>query len=414
MFPSLFQDAPEFTTRKNTPFTPSKVTWNELYSTLPKQIFRKSTAKGLSYVARDVTLAVLLYNLGWRIDSITNAIAICLNASSMQIRMIKGILCMVYINVQGILLTSWWCLAHEASHGTLSPSTLVNDVVGYTLHTFLLVPYFSWKSSHLLHHQSTVSVERDENYVPPTRSHFGLPPEKIANATDYHDIFEETPVYTFFRIIAMQVLGLACYLFFNHKGSPRYPQGTNHFNPYSALFKPHERFGVIMSDIGLMVMVLTLYHWEKQVGFGQFLRLYFLPYMLTNHWIVMLTYLQHTDPTIPFYRQSEWSFVRGALATVDRPFLGWLGRVFFHNVSHNHISHHLFSSVPFYNQPIATECVKKVLKEDYNYDSTGAFRALFRNFTECQFIEEEGDIIFYKNREGLAHRVVAETYPESI
>lgn len=51
----------------------------------------------------------------------------------------------------------------------------------------------------------------------------------------------------------------------------------------------------------------------------------------------MLTYLQHTDPTIPYYRQSQWTFVRGALAAVDRPFLGWVGRVFFHNVSHNHV-----------------------------------------------------------------------------
>lgn len=30
--------------------------------------------------------------------------------------------------------------------------------------------------------------------------------------------------------------------------------------------------------------------------------------------------------------QSQWTFVRGALATVDRPLFGWVGRFFLHNV----------------------------------------------------------------------------------
>lgn len=54
---------------------------------------------------------------------------------------------------------------------------------------------------------------------------------------------------------------------------------------------------------------------------------------------VMLTYLHHTDPTIPHYRRGQWSFIRGALATVDRPLLGWMGRFFLHNASHDHMAH---------------------------------------------------------------------------
>ena len=46
----------------------------------------------------------------------------------------------------------------------------------------------------------------------------------------------------------------------------------------------------------------------------------------------MLTYLHHSDPTIPHYRAGAWSWVRGAAATVDRPLLGWAGRFFLHNV----------------------------------------------------------------------------------
>ncbi|KAJ7192179.1 hypothetical protein GGX14DRAFT_331598, partial [Mycena pura] len=50
---------------------------------------------------------------------------------------------------------------------------------------------------------------------------------------------------------------------------------------------------------------------------------------------------------IECYRAGKWTWLRGALATVDRPILGWVGRVYFHNVSHDHIGHHIFTSVPF-------------------------------------------------------------------
>ena len=100
----------------------------------------------------------------------------------------------------------------------------------------------------------------------------------------------------------------------------------------------------------------------------------------------MLTFLHHSDPALPHYRGKAWSFVRGAVATVDRPLLGWMGRFFLHNVSHDHVAHHLFSNIPFCessspfchilsssatdNQPYVTEAIKTVLKDDYNYDST--------------------------------------------
>ncbi|EED80443.1 predicted protein [Postia placenta Mad-698-R] len=111
----------------------------------------------------------------------------------------------------------------------------------------------------------------------------------------------------------------------------------------------------------------------------------------------MLTYLHHSDPTIPHYRKEEWSWVRGAAATVDRPLLGWAGRFFLHN--------HSRSSD---NQPEITKCVRSVLKEHYNYDSTNTFFALYRSFTECVFIEEDGAIVFYKDKHGHSQRDVAE------
>ncbi|PPQ67237.1 hypothetical protein CVT24_011556 [Panaeolus cyanescens] len=121
----------------------------------------------------------------------------------------------------------------------------------------------------------------------------------------------------------------------------------------------------------------------------------------------MFTFMHHSDPTIPHYRDDAWSYVRGAAATVDRPLLGWMGQFFLHNISHDHVAHHFFSGAPFFNGPKITEALKTVLKDDYNYDSTPTLYAFYRSFTQCIFVEDEGDIVFYKNKTGVAARRVA-------
>ncbi|KAF9482833.1 delta-12 fatty acid desaturase [Pholiota conissans] len=404
---SLFYDGPEYIKRMNTPFKPTNVTLAEVHAVIPKHLHQKSTLKALAYAARDITCAVIVYKLGWMIDSFANSLVNNYGVSSTVGSLVKWGLWALYWHWQGVILAGWWCLAHEAGHGSLSNYSWVNHFVGYTMHTFILVPYYAWRSSHHAHHKATMSIERDENFVPRTRSDYNLPPENIARIADYHDIFEETPIYTLGRMLFMQALGWQYYLFTNAMGSPMYPPGTNHFSPSSPLFKPHERNGIIASNIGLTVMSSILYLWTREVGLSNFLKLYFVPYILANHWIVMLTYLHHTDPTIAHFRNKQWSFLRGAVSTVDRPLLGWAGRFFLHNVSHDHVAHHLFSSIPFYNQPQVTEAIKKVLKDDHNYDSTNTFRALYRTFTQCCFIEDDGDIVFYKNKDGKVSRVIA-------
>ncbi|KAJ7581901.1 delta-12 fatty acid desaturase [Mycena floridula] len=406
---SLFRDGPEFQHRKETPFTPTNVTLSDLHSVVPKELHQKDTLKASLYVIRDITFAVIVYKLGALITPFTQSLLQTYDLPSGAYFAIKWSLWGLYWLCQGIILAGWWCLAHEAGHGTLSPYGWFNDAVGFSMHTFLLVPYYAWRSSHQAHHKATNSLEREQHFVPRTRSDYGLPSESTAIPADYHEIFEETPIYTLARMLFMQALGWQCYLCTNILGSPKYPKGTNHFFPSSPLFKPHERRGIIASNIGLSIMTCILYLWTKKVGIVMFLKLYFVPYLLANHWIVMITYLQHSGPTIALYRRNQWSFLRGALSTVDRPLLGWAGRFFLHNASHDHISHHLFSSIPFYNQPKVTECIKTVLKEDYNYDSTNTFRALYRTFTECCFIEDDGDIVFCKNREGKAARVLADS-----
>ncbi|KAI0320401.1 delta-12 fatty acid desaturase [Amylostereum chailletii] len=406
MLSTLLVDSEEYQKRVKTDFSPPKVTLAEIHAAVPKYLFHKSTKKAFFYTIRTSLCSVVFYQLAMRIDPFACRLQ-HLGLPRLLSFSLRAILWATYCWWQGIAFAGLWCLGHEAGHGTLSNHDWVNHCLGYLLHTFLMVPYFSWRATHHAHHKAVGSIERDENYVPPTRSDYALPPASKAHAQDYHAVFEETPAYTLGRMLLMQLLGWQTYLLCNTLGSRMYPAGTNHFSPNSPLFKPEQRRGVVLSNIGLSIMACLLHHYARAVGPAHFALIYLVPYLLANHWIVMLTFLHHSDPTIPHYRTPQWSFLRGALATVDRPLLGWAGRFFLHNVSHDHIAHHLFSSIPFYNQPRVTEIIRPILGEDYNYDSTNTFRALYRAFTQCCFVEEEEAIAFYRNRRGEAARRVA-------
>lgn len=56
---------------------------------------------------------------------------------------------------------------------------------------------------------------------------------------------------------------------------------------------------------------------------------------------------------------------------------------------------------------MAHEAILPLLGSAYNFDSTGILRALWRSFTHCLFVEDEGNIVFFKDTAGNAHRVVS-------
>ncbi|KAH8083325.1 fatty acid desaturase-domain-containing protein [Cristinia sonorae] len=435
----MFSNSPEYEARLRKPFSPPKVTLKQLHDAVPKDLLRKDPLRSTGFIARDVVFCAALFICANYIEPAAHTgfggwIHI---SAPWQIQLLKTLLWLSYWWWQGLVFTSFFCIAHELGHGTLYDSWYANNILGFSIHSFILVPFFAWKASHNAHHKAVGSIERDENYLPYLRSDFKLPPQERARRADYAEVFEETPLMTLGRLLVMQSCGWWLYLGCNAMGNKMlYPEGTNLLSPYSPVFKKEQRWGIFISDVALLVMGSVLVSYAVKYGWLSLIAYYFIPYMLCNHWfvpslclfsidlaliiptdvlshtrIVMCTFLHHSDPTLPHYRNKEWSFLRGAVATVDRPILGWIGRFFFHNVSHDHVAHHLFSHAPFYNQPQITDAIKSILGEDYNYDSTNSFYALYRSFTECVFIEDEGDIVFYKNADGVAMRDVAKEGP---
>ncbi|EKM52311.1 uncharacterized protein PHACADRAFT_211585 [Phanerochaete carnosa HHB-10118-sp] len=399
---SLLSDGPEYTARQHAAFTPPDVQLSDLRRAIPKDAFRRSTLKALWGMGPVFLLTVVMSYAGLYIDWFVA----CLGWSAIPTRLLKWTLWTLYWNIQGVAWAGLWSIGHEAGHNNVSQNKWVNHGVGMACHSFLFLPYFSWRITHLRHHKTAGSMELEEVYVPHVRSYYKLPPPQEASQNDYKEVFEELPIFLLVRFCAMQFLGLHTYLTLNTMGSQRYPEGSNHWNPYSGLFTKEEYTYVSASNAGLVATVLLLRLLASHTSTSFVFKYYFIPFLISNHWIMAMTFLQHSDPTVPFYRGKSWTRTRGALSTIDRPFFGWVGVVFFLGVNHHHTTHHLFANIPFYNLPMAHEAIRPLLGDAYNYDSTPILRALWRSFTQCLFVEEEGDVLFFKNSEGVAKRQV--------
>ena len=150
---------------------------------------------------------------------------------------------------------------------------------------------------------------------------------------------------------------------------------------------------IVMSDIGVFIWAAavgaSIYHF----GFSTTFRVYLAPYLWVNHWLILITFLQHTDPLLPHYRASEFTFPRGALSTLDRsllgdlgPIMGWLGAFATHGISETHVLHHVCSKIPHYHAWEATDALRRTT-EAAGLNLRGAaagWGEVYRVFKECK------------------------------
>ena len=342
---------------------------------VPEELFRRSALTSFWHLARSLALAALLFAAATRIATVPSAAA-------------RAALWAAYWVAQGTVLTGVWVIAHECGHQSFSDSKLLNDSVGWVLHSALLVPYHSWRISHANHHSNTCSMEHDEVFVPSTLS-------------EYSEMVMDTPLFNALDITKMLVFGWPFYLAANFAGPAKYRGKANsHFNPAGALFEPHQFTDVLSSDLGFFGALGLLALACREFGVADVACFYFVPYLVVNLYLVLITYLQHTDSNVPHYRESEFTFMRGALSTTDRSF-GWVIDDLLHHIADTHVCHHLFSTMPFYNAVRATAYLRAALGPHYLRDHTPIAQALWRSWRNARFVDDKGDILFMKGADAL-------------
>jgi omega-6 fatty acid desaturase (delta-12 desaturase) len=349
-----------------------RLTVDFLRNSVPKELFQRSALRSLGHVALDLLTIAAFGFAAAHIQLVPSAAA-------------RAALWALYWFAQGSVMTGVWVLAHECGHQSFSESKALNDSVGWLLHSALLVPYHSWRISHSNHHANTCSMEHDEVFVPSTRAEFG------ASAVS------ESPVVHALDIAKMLLFGWPAYLVANFAGPAKYAGKPNsHFLPGSALFSAENARDVLVSALGFALALGGVALAAREFGAQQVAAYYGVPYLVVNMFLVLITYLQHTDDYVPHYRAGEWTYLRGALSTVDRSF-GWLMDHTLHHISDTHVVHHLFSQMPFYHAVEATRHVKRALGKYYLRDDTPIPAALFRSWAAARFVEDEGKVLFMKS-----------------
>ncbi|KAJ6643919.1 Omega-6 fatty acid desaturase, endoplasmic reticulum isozyme 2 [Pseudolycoriella hygida] len=361
------------------PFSPPQFTLTELRNAVPAHCFERNTLKSFGYLIFDLLLVTSLFCCAYFVFE-QRSLPLCCQFFGY----------LTYWFLQGSVLLGIWVIGHECGHSAFSESDLVNDTVGFIVHSALLTPYYSFKFSHRKHHSNTGSCENDMLFVPFTEDDV---------VSTWSETLQDSPWYHAYQLGVMVLFGwMPLYLGRIVWGPKKYKNKPKcHFNPKAAFFLPKERQSIVLSDVGFVATVVIIGYFICTCGFPIVLRLYIVPYAVMNAYLLIVTYLHHTDIYVPHFREGEWSWLRGTLCTVDRSY-GKFFDVVFHHLNDTHVCHHIFSKMPFYHCVEATEALKPILGDYYLKDTTPFYLALWRVVTHCQYVQNDGTVVFHKRK----------------
>jgi len=293
---------------------------------------------------------------------------------------------LIYGAVTGTIAMGCWVLAHECGHNAFHPNRTVERWVGFSLHSLLLVPYYSWARSHAVHHAHCNHLEGGETHVPPRDDSLS------GKATEALKHKLGRPLYGCVSLLSHLLLGWPLYLFVGATGGEDYGRPTSHFwngerfwRGQRALFPASFRGWMVHSNIGIAVVLVLLVIAAVFTSPARVLCVYGLPYLVVNAWLVTYTWLQHTDLSIPHFSTDQWSWEKGALQTVDRPY-GPVLNLLHHGIGSTHVCHHVNSRIPHYNAWRGRELLKRAFPDVVRYDPTPIHKALWRVATRCRAV----------------------------
>ena len=256
----------------------------DILQAIPKHCYERSLIRSLGYVVRDITMMVLISYVGHSFIPLVD-----IENHETLSTVVRGSLWMVQSYLIGLFGFGLWILAHECGHGAFSDYQNLNDLIGWVIHSYLMVPYFSWKFSHAKHHKATGHLTKDMVFIPYTKEEY-LEKNKVEKVSE---LVEESPIYSLLVLIFQQLGGLQLYLANNATGQV-YPgvswYARSHYSPISPVFDKNQYWFIVLSDIGIISTLTVVYQWYKNFGLFNMMINWFVPWLWVNHWLVFVTF----------------------------------------------------------------------------------------------------------------------------
>ncbi|NJK40348.1 MAG: fatty acid desaturase [Acaryochloridaceae cyanobacterium SU_2_1] len=331
---------------KDLPFT-----LQDIKSAIPPDCFEPSLWRSIAYFCLDIGIIAGLYGIAHQINA--------------------WWFWPIFWVAQGTMFWALFVVGHDCGHRSFAKQRWVNDLFGHLSHTPILVPFHGWRISHRTHHANTGNLQTDESWYPPTESEYRSMPQEVRFVRYYLTLFAY-PIYLFMRSPG-------------RKGS--------HFLPSSPLFRPSEKWDVITSTVLWSLMVVGLAGLTYSYGFLFLLKYYLGGYIVFVVWLDLVTLLHHTVPSIPWYPDKHWYFLKGALSTIDHDY-GFINPIH-HNIG-THVAHHIFLGMPHYHLLTATAAIKPILGEYYRKSEDPIWKSLWIALRNCHFVPDQGEQVYYQ------------------
>eukprot|EP01063_Lacrimia_lanifica_P034305 TRINITY_DN6312_c0_g7_i1.p2 TRINITY_DN6312_c0_g7~~TRINITY_DN6312_c0_g7_i1.p2 ORF type:complete len:626 (+),score=272.40 TRINITY_DN6312_c0_g7_i1:58-1935(+) len=305
----------------------------------------------------------------------------------------------IYSFVLGTTLTGLWVIGHECGHRAFAgarENDWINDVVGFVVHTPLLVPFWAWRYSHHKHHMFTNHLLDGETHVPNHKN----------GAKMDHAIWKVIgeDAFVFWNAFQHLFFGWPLYLIQNATGGRRTPAGqkinrkkpVSHFRPESQVFDDNQRSMILPGTLGCLAWLAFLAYVDYESGLGTTLFWYWGAYCWTNFWLVLYTWLHHSDKEIPHFSDGNFTYMRGATCSIDRAYPAIINYVH-HHIGSTHVMHHISFQVPHYRAENATKVYRERYPHLYRFDTRSVYEVMCDVSSTCHYVEDVKDVQYYKH-----------------
>ena len=348
----------------------------EFKSAIPDHCFNCETKTSLGYLFQTILIQAVVIAIGLAIPLTQRMIPIWI----------------LYAFLSGTTAMGFWVIAHECGHGAFSKNRILETIIGYLIHSLLLVPYFSWQRSHAVHHRFTNHITNGETHVPLVIDGNGVSEKKGGEKEmDFSNALGRTN-YGLLQLVLHLFFGWPAYLLTGSTGGIKYGN-SNHFWPRSpfskALWPSVWAKKVWISDIGVVLVITGIIISIIKNGIFPIIGIYIGPLLVINCWLVIYTWLHHTDTDVPHLSNSEFSFMRGAFLSIDRPY-GKILNILHHHIGSTHVVHHVCPTIPHYHAMEATHAVQKAFNKAYLFNPVPIHKALWN--ISCNCIAVKSDI----------------------
>jgi omega-6 fatty acid desaturase (delta-12 desaturase) len=290
---------------------------------IPESCYRRSTARGLAYVSRDLAAYGLVLLALARADAWWQVVGLELLA--------------------GLVVGALFILGHDASHRALFESDRLNGFVA----RLLMLPAFhvqeAWALGHnRIHHGFTARQGLDFVWHPQTVADY----EAMSRwARSRHRL-------------EWSAAGAGAYylreVWWNKMVT---------FRPPPARSRPIRRDWMLVAGWAVLVTGASLWlGWgtsgSPTAAAGMWLKLVVLPFLVFTQIIGWAVYVHHIGPDIPWWTRSGWTRLRAQTTSTTILRMPRVLNVFFHNIF-IHVPHHVDARVPWYRLPEAADAIER-------------------------------------------------------